>query len=211
MADHLDERLDDFRHGEHLRDLNNIESAFQHLRMVFDLMDVQRRRLGRPSRAPGGPAARVGEQLPRVARGGAPSGQVVARRQVCAVIEQARYQAGDASFFLTLPAAYEASGCGADAGRARVAAGRARVVDGVERARAAFGALAGYLEQTYLPSARAADAVGNERYLRLCAASSARASTRSRPMPGGGPRCTPSRPRWRASPARSSPARRCPR
>ncbi|WP_437898779.1 DUF885 domain-containing protein [Sorangium sp. So ce124] len=167
MADHLDERLDDFRHGEHLRDLNNIESAFQHLRMVFDLMDVH-------SAAGWEAIASRLEGLPRACDSyrasleeGRRTGQVVARRQVCAVIEQARYQAGDASFFLTLPAAYEASGCGADADRARIAASRARVADGVERARAAFGALAGYLEQTYLPSARAADAVGKERYLRL--------------------------------------------
>lgn len=160
MADHLDERLDDFRHGEHLRDLNNIESAFQHLRMVFDLMDV---------RSAAGWEAIVSrlEGLPRACDSyrasleeGRRTGQAVARRQVRAVIEQARYQAGDASFFLTLLAAYEASGCAADAGRARLA-------DGVERARAAFGAFAGYLEQTYLPSARAADAVGEERYLRL--------------------------------------------
>ena len=148
MADHLDERLDDFRHGEHLRDLNNIESAFQHLRMVFDLMDVH-------SAAGWEAIASRLEGLPRACDSyrasleeGRRTGQVVARRQVFAVIEQARYQAGDASFFLTLPAAHEASGCGAGAGRARVA-------DGVERARAAFGALAGYLEQTYLPSARA--------------------------------------------------------
>lgn len=159
MADHLDERLDDFGHGEHLRDLNNIESAFQHLRMVFDLMDLQ-------GAAGWEAVASRLEGLPQACDGyrasleeGRRTGQVAARRQVRAVIEQARFQAGEASFFLTLPAAYEASGFATDAGRARLAAG-------VARARAAFGAFAGYLEQAYLPSARAEDAVGEERYLR---------------------------------------------
>ncbi|WP_437289647.1 DUF885 domain-containing protein [Sorangium sp. So ce406] len=159
MADYLDERLDDFRHDEHLRDLNNIESAFQHLRMVFDLMDLQ-------SAAGWDAVASRLEGLPQACDSyrasleeGRRTGKVAARRQVCAVIEQARYQAGEASFFLTLPAAYEASGLATGAGRARLAAG-------AERARAAFGAFAGYLEQTYLPSARAEDAVGEERYLR---------------------------------------------
>ncbi|WP_433934701.1 DUF885 domain-containing protein [Sorangium cellulosum] len=159
MADYLDERLDDFRHDEHLRDLNNIESAFQHLRMVFDLMDLQ-------SAAGWDAVASRLEGLPQACDSyrasleeGRRTGKVAARRQVRAVIEQARYQAGEASFFLTLPAAYEASGLATGAGRARLAAG-------AERARAAFGAFAGYLEQTYLPSARAEDAVGEERYLR---------------------------------------------
>ncbi|WP_437757956.1 DUF885 domain-containing protein [Sorangium sp. So ce1389] len=160
MADYLDERLDDFHHGEHLRDLNNIESPFQHLRMVFDLMDLG-------SAAGWEAVASRLERLPQACDGyrasleeGRRTGQVVARRQVVAVIEQARYQAGEASFFITLPAAYEASGFAVGAGRERLAAG-------AERARAAFGALAGYLEQAYLPSARAVDAVGRERYLRL--------------------------------------------
>ncbi|WP_434046269.1 MULTISPECIES: DUF885 domain-containing protein [Sorangium] len=159
MAEYMDERLDDFRHDEHLRDLNNIESAFQHLRMVFDLMDLQ-------SAAGWDAVASRLEGLPQACDSyrasleeGRRTGKVAARRQVCAVIEQARYQAGEASFFLTLPAAYEASGLATGAGRARLGAG-------AERVRAAFGAFAGYLEQTYLPSARAEDAVGEGRYLR---------------------------------------------
>ncbi|AUX40745.1 hypothetical protein SOCE26_021460 [Sorangium cellulosum] len=160
MADYLDERLDDFRHGEHLRDLNNIESAFQHMRVVFDLMDTRSAagwaaitsRLSTLSQACDSYRASLEE--------GRRTGNVVARRQVRAVVEQARRQAGEASFFSTLPAAYEASGVATSEGHARLASG-------VERARAAFGELAGYLEQTYLPSARAADAVGEERYLRL--------------------------------------------
>ncbi|WP_437735876.1 DUF885 domain-containing protein [Sorangium sp. So ce1335] len=159
MADHLDERLDDFRHGEHLRDLNNIESPFQHLRMVFDLMDLQTAAGWEAvvSRLEG--LSQACESYRASLEEGRRTGQVAARRQVRAVIEQARFQAGEASFFLTLPAAYEASGLATGAGRARLAAG-------AERARAAFGAFAGYLEQTYLPSARDEDAVGEERYLR---------------------------------------------
>ncbi|AUX21016.1 hypothetical protein SOCEGT47_014940 [Sorangium cellulosum] len=160
MSDYLDERLDDFRHGEHLRDLNNIESAFQHLRMVFDLMDV---RSAAGWEAVASRLATLPEACERYRASleeGRRTGQVVARRQVLAVLSQARHQAGEGSFFLTLPAAYEASGVATDAGRARLAAG-------AEGVRAAFSALAGYLEQIYLPSAREADAVGEERYLRL--------------------------------------------
>src|SRR5690606_1570138 len=131
MSDFLDERLDDFRHGEHPRDLNNSESAFQPRRMVFDPTAV------RTAAGWGAVASRLAT-LPEACEGyrasleeGRRSGQVVARRQVHAVLAQARHQAGEGSFFLTLPAAYEASGFATDAGRARVASG-------AERARAAF-------------------------------------------------------------------------
>jgi uncharacterized protein (DUF885 family) len=160
MAEYLRERLDDHAHHEHLLDLNNIESPFQHLRMVFDVMDTGTApgweaiatRLETLDRAEGSYRAALEE--------GRRTRRLVARRQVQAVIEQARHLAGDASFFLTLLGAYEATGFA-------TAPGRARLALAVEHARRVVGAFGDYLEHTYLPDARVEDAVGRDRYLRL--------------------------------------------
>src|SRR5664279_1138717 len=40
MQEFLDERIAYIDHGDNLSDLNNIESPFQHIRQVFDLMDT---------------------------------------------------------------------------------------------------------------------------------------------------------------------------
>jgi uncharacterized protein (DUF885 family) len=159
MADHLDERLDDHAHGEHLVDLNNIESTFQHLRLVFDMMDTASAAGWEAIAARLATIERACDSYLASLEEGRRTGRTAARRQVLAVIEQARHLAGPCSFFLTLPAACEASGFAANAPRARLQAA-------VAVARAAFGAVARYLEQVYLPAARAEDAVGRERYLR---------------------------------------------
>ncbi|HSO00525.1 MAG TPA: DUF885 domain-containing protein, partial [Candidatus Nanopelagicales bacterium] len=157
MAGYLAERLDEQVHAEHLRDLNNIESTLQHLRVVFDMMDT-----GSPE---GWDAvlARL-ETIDGAAAGyrasleeGRRTGRVVARRQVLAAMEQAAHQAGPGSFFETLiPAA---------AGVARPAVVE-RLPAAVEGARRTFADLHGYLKETYLPSATEVDGVGEERYLR---------------------------------------------
>jgi uncharacterized protein (DUF885 family) len=86
-------------------------------------------------------------------------GRVVAKRQVRAVIAQGRVSASEEGFFPTLIAAFDRAGI-ADA------ALRARLVAGVGTARATFAELAQWLEESYLPDAADADAVGRERYLR---------------------------------------------
>ncbi len=158
MEAFLDERLTDHARGEHWLDLNNIDSTPQHLRMVFDLMDT--------STAEGWAAvvARL-EALGEAARGyrdrldeGRRRGEVVARRQVRAVLEQARVNAGGESYFGTLSAAYAALPFADVAAAARLEAG-------VGAARRAFAELADWLEAVYLPAAREADPVGRDRYV----------------------------------------------
>jgi uncharacterized protein (DUF885 family) len=158
MDGFIEERLADHERGEHRLDLNNIDSTFQHLRMVFDVMDTSSaagweavaERLDGIDGACEGYRARLDDGRRR--------GEVVAKRQVHAAIEQARVHAGDGSFFRTLPAAYAGWG----RGDARSAA---RLEAGALGARRAFAALADWLEATYLPAARDADPVGRERYV----------------------------------------------
>jgi uncharacterized protein (DUF885 family) len=155
----LDEHLEAHEHGEHLVDLNNIESTLQHLRQAFDLADRSTEagweatvaRLATIDGAIAGYRARLEQGRSREL--------VVAKRQVLAGIEQARVQAGDRSFFPTLRREWDAS---------RIEDGRlgAALDHGIESARRGFGELADYLEKEYLPAARDEDAVGRERYLR---------------------------------------------
>ena len=161
MGAFLHERLDDHAHGEHLVELNNIDSASQHIRMVFDVMDTTTAAGWAAVAARLGTLDQACESYRAALEEGRRTGRVVARRQVLAVIEQARLHAGDGSFFHTLPAACERSGAEVPA------AIREGVASGVGVARGAFAALADYLERTYLPAASAVDAVGRERYLRL--------------------------------------------
>lgn len=159
MRDYLAEHLDAHAHGEHTVDLNSIDSTFQYLRQVFDLVDKSRleswdaivRRLDGIDAAAKAYRARL--------EVGRRSGHVVAKRQVRAAVEQARVQAGDRSFFPTLRAEWEA----AKLGDARIGAA---LDAGIDKARRVFAEFADDLEQTYLPSARDEDAVGRDRYLR---------------------------------------------
>jgi len=159
MADYLRERIDDHAHAEHLRDLNNIESTFQHLRMVFDMMDTSSAEAWDAvlARLEGLDAASAGYRATLDV--GRQSGRAVARRQVLAAIEQARVHAGPTSFFRSLPEAAARGGASA--------AVQERLPAAVERACGVFAEFAEYLERTYLPDAVAADGVGRERYLRL--------------------------------------------
>lgn len=161
MDEDLAGRLDDLAHGEHLLDLNHIDSTFQHIRMVFDVMDTGTAGGWESIAARLSTIDRAAEGYRLALEEGRRTGRTVARRQVLAAIDQARRNAGDASFFLTLPPACERSGAGAPA------ATRARIAAGAERARRAFAELGDYLARDYLPHAREADAVGRDRYLRL--------------------------------------------
>ncbi len=162
MREFLDERIAYFDHGDHLADLNNIESPFQHMRQVFDLMD---------SGTAKGVAAiakrleTIGEPLDGYLRAlelGRSRGLFAAKRQVRAVIEQAKIHAGSDSSLRGL--------CDA-VGAASVddPALRARLVAAVDHARAAFGDFGLRLEASYLPHAPDRDPVGRERYTRSAA------------------------------------------
>lgn len=151
----LEEQVVRYEAGEHLVDLNHIYSPPQIIRDVFDVMDPSdpdtwQAILARLSTI-GEPLTGYKQRLQL----GIDTGQVVARRQVESVIEQSRSLAGDESRFLKYVATAE------DLGRDVTAA-----TQSVDKARAAFGDLADWLEGSYLPNAREEDGVGRERYLR---------------------------------------------
>ncbi len=157
--DWIDQAIDAFAHHDHRTDLDSIASPFQTMRMVFDSMDTTTaagweavaKRLATLDQALSSYRASLAEGLA--------ADDVVAARQVRAAIEQGRVHAGERSFFRGLLSRYEACGVGDPALAERIRAG-------VEAACAAYGAMADWLEGTYLPKARAADGVGRERYLR---------------------------------------------
>lgn len=159
MDEHLKLERAFYADGDDVLDLNNIASTFQSVRQVFDLMDTTTRdgwlsmvtRLETIDQALGGYRATLDE--------GRKSGRTVAIRQVKAAVEQGRINAGPTSYFHRLPGQF------ADSGIADATLG-ARLAAAVPHACSAFGALADYLETTYLPSATDKDAVGRERYAR---------------------------------------------
>ncbi len=157
-ADFLDDKLAYHEHGDDLRDLNNIESPFQHLRMVFDVMDTSTvegwEALVRRLETFQVPLAGYQKAL----EAGAKKGLVAAKRQVRAVTQQARAAAASDSSFLEVVRAVQASPLTTPAQRARAA----EAFDGV---RAACAGFADFLER-YEEQAALADAFGAERYAR---------------------------------------------
>ncbi|MBT9555480.1 MAG: DUF885 domain-containing protein [Myxococcales bacterium] len=153
---HCDEQLEAWAAGDHLIELNSIVSPAQMFVMAFDVMPMatpdERERVISRLEGLGLACKAYRESL----EAGRLLGRAVARRQVLAAMEQCRAHAGETSFFLSLPGRF---GPLSDADTARTSAA-------VTAARQAFGALADYLESSYLPSATDHDAVGRERYLR---------------------------------------------
>ena len=156
----IEDELTRFGSAEHLRDLNNIDSTLQHLRDVFEHMGKETREDWEAvaSRLEGLPAA--AEAYRHRLEDGRRQGLAVARRQAVEGARQARHAAGEASALRRLAVEWESAGLSDDdLGR--------RVTEGIGGALAAFGEIAGYLEQDYLPAAVEADGVGEERYSRL--------------------------------------------
>jgi uncharacterized protein (DUF885 family) len=157
-ADFLDDKLAYYEHGDDLRDLNNIESPFQHLRMVFDVMDTSTlegwEALVRRLETLDVPLAGYQKAL----EAGAKKGLVAAKRQVRAVRQQARAAAASDSSFLEVVRSVEASPLTTPAQRTRAA----KAFEGV---RAACAGFADFLER-YEAQAVEADAFGPERYAR---------------------------------------------
>ncbi|NIA25242.1 MAG: DUF885 family protein [Gammaproteobacteria bacterium] len=155
----IDEQIDLLGGGEHLRNLNNIASPFQDLRQVFDIMDKTTdegwdnitARLRTIGVALSGYRACLEEGIAK--------GMPAARRQVEAVVIQARVQAGEESSFKRL---IEELGESSVATSERVAALR----EAVDVATGAVSDFAEYLAATYLPASAADDAVGEDRYVR---------------------------------------------
>jgi uncharacterized protein (DUF885 family) len=158
LRDFLDERIAYYESGDHLIDLNNIESPAQHVRTVFDVMgsSTEEHWAGIASRLDG--VGRALESYRAALEAGLERGPGVSRRQVHAVIQQMDIHAREDGSFSDLGAQLEASGIA-------TAALRADVARGVGRARESAAAFAAFLRD-YLPRAREEDAVGAERYAR---------------------------------------------
>jgi uncharacterized protein (DUF885 family) len=150
----IEEQIDFIDSGEALRNLNNIASPFQDLRHTLELQDTSTwhdiiARIG----ALGEPLMGYRETLDEGRR----TGFLAAKRQVEAVIAQARVLGGDNSpldrFQLV----------GSDQATPTLAA---EMSDAIARAKEAFASFATYLGSTYLPAAPVVDGVGRDRYLR---------------------------------------------
>ncbi len=136
------------------RDVNNIVSPWQDIRTIFDLMPTDTPaawsnivvRLEHIDRALDGYRASLCEGLA--------AGDVAARRQVEAAIEQGRQAAGDDSSFRELLDRFVADGPSDDAALAE------RLRAGVDHARRAYADMTDWFETTYLPAARDEDGVG---------------------------------------------------
>jgi len=151
----MEERLRRFEHREYLVDLNHIYSPVQIYRDVFDLMDPKEEETWRNivTRLGSIEAPLAGYRL--CLEAGILAGETVARRQVESAIQQCRSLASGESRFLKYVAMAD------ELGRDREA-----IQDAVNNARKAYGEMADWLEQVYLPEAAESDAVGRERYVR---------------------------------------------
>jgi uncharacterized protein (DUF885 family) len=159
MSDWLERELSAFEHREHHTDLNTIASPFQLVRLAFDSMD----RGGAAGwRNVAARLETLGEALEGYRRSlaaGLSAGDTVSARQVRGAVVQGRVHQGERSYFRGLPAELLASGV-EEPGLVE------RIAKGAQAACESYGALTDWLEETYLPAARAEDGVGRERYLR---------------------------------------------
>ena len=102
LVDFLEQSLDDIRHGEPLRDINNTASPLQLIVQVFDLMDTSTAegcrsaltRLSTLSEALGSWQEALTEGIER--------GLMAARRQVLSAMDECRSYAGATSFLDSL-------------------------------------------------------------------------------------------------------------
>ena len=145
---------------EHLRDLNNIVSPHQDLRMVFGSHDTgsQEGWDAILTRLETLPAALEGYR--QSLEEGRRRGVAVARRQVEAVIEQGRLATGTESSFDQLLTKLETWGGASESFTDRTRS----AIDG---AKGAFDDFNSYLETTYAPDSVEADGVGRDRYAML--------------------------------------------
>ena len=158
--EYLEEHLDAIANEDDLCDLNTVASPLQNIRQVFDHMDSS-------TLAGWENIATRMETLPEVMGGyqrtlqaGQQKGLQAARRQVLAGIVEAGINAGDGSFFASVPDRFRGWG-GAESG-----ALEARIEAASRSARESFAKLGGFLELDYLPDAPVEDGVGIDRYLR---------------------------------------------
>jgi uncharacterized protein (DUF885 family) len=139
-------------------ELNNIACPAQNIRAIFDLMptDTVEQWTHIAGRMANVPAAIDG--YISSLRAGRERGLVAARRQVSIVVEQSTKYAEDGGFF-------DALGATTTAGDVELPEPvREQLRAGADAARAAYRALAAFLQDDLLPTAPEKDAVGRDRY-----------------------------------------------
>lgn len=143
----LSERLDRYESAKWARDLNHIESPFQKMRDIFDVMprDTPEQVAAVAARL-NGMEGMVDGYIASL-RVGIDSGETVARRQVESVISQAEFAGSAESLFKVLADEHEQLG------------------EPVVAAKTAAASLARFLRLEYLAHARDEDGVGREEYL----------------------------------------------
>ncbi|MDJ0923361.1 MAG: DUF885 domain-containing protein [Acidimicrobiia bacterium] len=154
----LNEEIDYFGHGDHLRDLNSMSSSLQSIREIWDHMAKETERdwtqivyrLERLPAALDGYRASLDEGRRR--------GMAVAERQVRAAVEQCRVSESGTSRLTALLGDYQRAN-----GEDRLLA---RLEDAVTEARRAFAEFGNYLAYTYAADSAERDGVGPERYVR---------------------------------------------
>ncbi|MGZ4804191.1 MAG: DUF885 domain-containing protein, partial [Acidimicrobiia bacterium] len=162
MGDRLSINVALYDLGEHLRDLNVLDSPIQGIRQVFDQMPTASEHDWETV------AARVGlvpeglSSLQAAYDEGIAQGLVAARRQVVGCVQQAEVWTGTGGtgttpFFQSLVDRFDASGISSSGLRATL-------VERAERATAAYASFARYLIEEYSPHATEHDPVGAERY-----------------------------------------------
>jgi uncharacterized protein (DUF885 family) len=154
LSSWMEKKVTVFERGKWKNDLNHIYSPFQRARDAFDVMPKDGEQGWSDIATRLGTFGEVLDGYRASLTVGLDEGVTAAQRQVRTLIEQARAMAGEDSRFKDFPE--EASSTGGDA---------AAVADSVNKARAASGEFADWLESTYLPGATTEDAVGEERYL----------------------------------------------
>ena len=160
MLDDLQTSLDTHDAGEHLRSLRVLGSAFQGIRMTFDLMprdtdEDWRNIAARLALVPQGL-----ESYRRSLIEGVSQSKTSSRRQATECAKQAQVWTGtesSESFFHGLLAAFDASEVASDALRRDIAAG-------ADAAAGAYADMGRFLTDEYLSHAVEQDSVGEERY-----------------------------------------------
>jgi uncharacterized protein (DUF885 family) len=158
MRERLGLQLEIHESGWDAAELNNIASAAQDIRAIFDLMPTATGQdwehiAGRALNVPGA----IGGYISSLSQA-RDAGKVAAARQVSIVIEQASKYAAEDGFFAKL-----AAGARTDEGPLDGSV-QEKLDAGAAAARSAYTDLAAFLRTELLPAAPQRDAVGRERY-----------------------------------------------
>ena len=160
MLDDLQTSLDTHDAGEHLRSLRVLGSAFQGIRMTFDLMSRDTEEDWRNIAARMALVPQGLESYRHSLQEGVRQSKTSSRRQAAGCAEQAQVWSGatgSPSFFHGLIDAFDASDVASDALRRDLTAG-------ADAAAAAYSDMGRFLSDEYMPGATERDGVGEERY-----------------------------------------------